>query len=254
MAEALLQVRNASVSFGGLKALDDVDFEVGSSEIVGVIGPNGAGKTTLMDALSRLVSLNPGATVRFAGHDLLGCKAHQVAELGMGRTFQGAELSSRDTLLENVLVGGHLRYRAGKWPWASRAAHAQISATAQGLLRTFGVERWGEVAAKDAPYPIQKRAQICRAMMSRPTLLLLDEPAAGISAEEKRLMTEALLEYHRQSGAALLIIEHDVGFLTSMCHRMIALNFGRKVTSGPVAEVIRHPAVIESYMGTRADA
>lgn len=253
MAEPLLQVRNASVSFGGLQALAGVDCEVAPSEIVGIIGPNGAGKTTLLNVLSRLVRVNAGASVEFAGHNVLRRRAHQLAGLGLARTFQGAELASRDTLLDNVLIGAHRRYQSVKRPWGLRALHTGIRADAEALLHTFGIEQWGGLAAKDAPYPIQKRAQICRAMLSRPTLLLLDEPAAGISADEKGQMRDALLEAHRNTGVALLIIEHDVSFLTSMCQRMIALNFGRKIAGGPVAEVIRHPAVVESYLGTDAD-
>lgn len=253
MSETLLEARNVSVSFGGLKALDGVDCVVGEGEIVGIIGPNGAGKTTLLNALSRFVRTNSDCTLQFRGEDLTRRRAYQVAALGIGRTFQAAELASRDTLLDNVMTGGHLRFMAGKRPWASRKVLADVRADAEHLLRTFAIERWAELRARDAPYPIQKRAQICRALLSKPSLLLLDEPAAGITAEEKKQMQDALLALHRDTGVALLVIEHDVNFLTSMCQRFLALNFGRMLASGPVAEVVRHPAVIESYLGASDD-
>jgi len=236
MSEPLLEVRDVSVSFGGLQALVGFECEVQASEIVGIIGPNGAGKTTLLNALSRFVRVNRGARIRFRGYDLLGCRAHKVPALGIGRTFQGPELSSRDTLLDNVLVGGYLRPRP---PWSRRA--------------DVRAERWASLKVTEVPYPIQKRAQICRAMLARPRLLLLDEPAAGITAEEKQQIAEALVQLRQRTGVALFVIEHDVGFLSSICQRMIALDFGRKIASGSVSEVVNDPAVRRSYLGESDD-
>jgi branched-chain amino acid transport system ATP-binding protein len=247
MSEPLLEVRDVSVSFGGLQALVGFDCEVEASEIVGIIGPNGAGKTTLLNALSRFVRVNRGARIRFGDHDLLGCRAHKVPVLGIGRTFQGPELSSRDTLLDNVLVGGYLRAQP---PWSRRA---DVRAEAGDLLRAFGMERWASLKVTEVPYPIQKRAQICRAMLGRPRLLLLDEPAAGITAEEKQQMAETLVQLRQRTGVALFVIEHDVGFLSSICQRMIALDFGRKIASGSVSEVVNDPAVRRSYLGESDD-
>jgi branched-chain amino acid transport system ATP-binding protein len=243
MTEPLLRVRNVSVTFGGLQALVDFECDVEEGEILGIIGPNGAGKTTLLNALSRLVRVGRGASIRFAGHELMKRSAHQVPGLGLGRTFQAPELSSRDTLLDNVLVGGYLRHPA---PWGRMAA---IRVEAEALLRSFGIDRWARLRTADVPYPVQKRAQICRAMLLRPRMLLLDEPAAGITAEEKRQMADALVGLHQRTGVALFLIEHDVGFLTSICRRMIALDFGRKIASGSVADVINDPAVRRAYLG-----
>jgi ABC-type branched-subunit amino acid transport system ATPase component len=237
----LLEAERVSVSFGGVHALSEVDCDVHEGEILGILGPNGAGKTTLLNALSRLVAVGRGAALRFSGRDITRARPHELARLGLARTFQGIELSPADTLLDNVLTGAHVR--------RGRGARDE----AQALMGTFGIERWSERPARDAPYAVGKRAQICRALLCRPQLLLLDEPAAGMTAGEKDQLREALAGVHRETGVALAVIEHGVGFLTRLADRLLALNFGRVIAAGTVATVVKDPHVIEAYLGTDDD-
>jgi ABC-type branched-subunit amino acid transport system ATPase component len=241
----LLDASGVSVTFGGLKALSEVDCHVRPSEIVGIIGPNGAGKTTLLNALSRFARVGPDAAVRFDGVNLLKRKTRDLASLGLARTFQNLETSPSSSLWANVLVGAHTRFRL----LGGRAPRASIDESAWKYLTVLGIDRWADDTMEEVPYAVRKRAEICRALMTEPKLVLLDEPASGMSGLEKSQLAEALREVHAQTGTAFLIIEHDVGFLTGLCDRLIALNFGRVICEGVPPMVIENEAVIEAYLG-----
>jgi ABC-type branched-subunit amino acid transport system ATPase component len=255
MTEPLLSVTNVSVRFGGLAALRDVTFGVSAGEIFGIIGPNGAGKSTLLNVMSRLIRPTPGARIVFDGHELLGKRPHEVPRLGMGRTYQSIELSPTGTVLDNVLAGATIAYDSNLiWTFlgdfADRRRTADLTETTLAHLARLDILDFAHRPAADVPYAVKKRLQVCRAMMAAPKLLLLDEPASGMDAGEKRLLLDCLKRLHQTSGTTIVVIEHDVGFLASICDSMLALEFGKVLAVGPVAEVTSSPAVIAAYLGT----
>jgi branched-chain amino acid transport system ATP-binding protein len=255
MGDVFLDVSDVSVSFGGLKALQHVNFTVARGEVFGVIGPNGAGKSTLLNVLSRLIRPMPGARIDFDGHDLFSKRPHEVPQIGVGRTYQSIELSPDATILDNVLVGAANSYRTHPiWTFLGDARERQRTADlkeiALGHLTRLDIAAFARKQAADVPYAVKKRMQLCRALMSSPKLLLLDEPASGMDSTEKTLLLECLKRIHETSGVTIVVIEHDVGFLSSICDSMLALEFGKVLAMGSVAEVTTSPAVIAAYIGT----
>jgi branched-chain amino acid transport system ATP-binding protein len=253
-----LEAEHLSVAFGGLRALDDVSCRLAAGEILGIIGPNGAGKTTLLNAISGFVRCQPGAQLRIRGMDALQLLPFRRSRIGLGRTFQSLELSPLDTVLDNVLAGADTRYRSSSvWDllgsWASRGKERELIQEALEHLTFFEIDGWSSAKVASVPYAVKKRLQICRALMAKPQILMLDEPASGMSSVEKEHLSHALLTLHKRTGISLLIIEHDVGFLTGMCQRLIALNFGALLTEGPCSSVTRDPKVIEAYLGNEDD-
>jgi branched-chain amino acid transport system ATP-binding protein len=258
MSEYLLEAERLSVAFGGLQALSEVSCRLRRNEILGIIGPNGAGKTTLLNAISGFVRCTPGASLRIMGQDAIRLRPFRRSRLGLGRTFQSLELSPLDTVLDNVLAGADVRYSRpaevdlfGSWP--GRSDERALRDEAIGHLAFFEIDGWRDADVASVPYAVKKRLQICRALMARPQVLMLDEPASGMSATEKEKLSQALLALQRQSGLSMLVIEHDVGFLVGISHRLLALNFGSVLAEGPCASVTRNPRVIEAYLGNDHD-
>jgi ABC-type branched-subunit amino acid transport system ATPase component len=249
-ATPLLDAEGITVTFGGVKALSDVSCRVEASEIVGIIGPNGAGKTTLLNVLSRFTRARDGARVSLGGVDLLRRRPRELARLGLARTFQTPEMSPSSSVWANVLMGAHSRLVTTA---SVRAGRPEVDEEAWHFLGVLGIERWARAAMDEVPYATRKRAEICRALLAHPTLLLLDEPASGMSSLEKVQLAQALRAVHDETGAAVLIIEHDVGFLAGLCDRLIALNFGIKIADGSPDEVVGDETVIDAYLG-RQDA
>ena len=238
----------------GLVALANVSFGVQPQSVLGIIGPNGAGKTTLLNVLSRFIDPVRGATLRFAGRDLLTERPHRLVHAGIGRTFQSVEICATDSVLENVMAGATTSYDANLgWCFLGdlyRDAQArELREVAFRHLEAFAIHAWADARAADVPYAVKKRLQICRALMARPKLLFLDEPASGISAAEKELLRQSLVDLRARTDLTIIIIEHDVGFLTRICTHMLALNFGRVIAQGTVAEVKGSPEVISAYLG-----
>jgi branched-chain amino acid transport system ATP-binding protein len=252
MTGVLLEARGIGKRFGGVQALKDVSMTIRKGEIYGLIGPNGAGKTTLFNVFTGLYARDSGA-VTFAGMPLVLSSPHAVAAAGIARTFQNIRLFGNMTALENVMVGRHVRTRAGVFAAilrtrAERAEEAGIHRRAKELLHYVGIaDRAGDLA-RQLSYGDQRRLEIARALATDPKLLALDEPAAGMNATETTALRK-LIEGLREDGLTVLLIEHDVKLVMGLCDRVAVLDYGEKIAED-VPEVVRaHPKVIEAYLG-----
>jgi branched-chain amino acid transport system ATP-binding protein len=249
-----LRVQDVRVRFGGIVALDGVSFAVAPGSIVGLIGPNGAGKTTLFNCVSRLYDCDAGE-IAFGGASLLAAARHEVAGLGIGRTFQNLALFRSMSVLDNVMVGHHSRTRGGflanalRVPLAVREDRTARD-KAQALIAVLGLEAHAATAVSELPFGTQKRVELARALAAEPKLLLLDEPASGLNHEEVGALGTLVQELRRRFALTVLLVEHHMGLVMRISEQVVALNFGRVIAQGSPDEVQRHPEVVRAYLGT----
>ncbi|WDT94615.1 ABC transporter ATP-binding protein [Thermoleophilum album] len=253
---SLLEISGLGVRFGGVVALDGVDLALAEGEVHGLIGPNGAGKTTLFNCISRFCRPAAGAIV-FSGRDLLSLRAHAVAAAGIARTFQNLALLPRLTVRENVMLGGHVTARprflaALLAAPGERARERDLRREADATLDRLGLAAIADRPVAGLPLGTLKRIELARALCARPRLLLLDEPANGLTHEEVEELAELLLELRRERALTILLVEHHLGLVSRVCERVSVLDFGRKIADGPPEQVKSDPAVVAAYLGAAA--
>lgn len=256
MSDRFFALQDVNVRFGGLLALQDFSMEVGQGTIHALIGPNGAGKSTVFNCISRFYTPVAG-DIRFEGRSLLKAPAHAIAGLGIARTFQHVELCRSLSVIENVLIG--MASRIPRYfpfgPGARRSAAERVAvAEAEVLLERLGLIELRDVVAEELDFGAQKKLDLARALASRPRLLLLDEPAAGLRSSEIAALDALLIDLARNEGLTVILVEHVMKLVMGVADRITVLSFGQRIAEGPPAEVRGNAKVIEAYLGPGANA
>ena len=251
---SFFDVKNLTVKFGGLTAVDNVSFGINEGEVFTIIGPNGAGKTTLFNLISRLYTPSAGQII-FRDEDVTRLSAQQIAGRGIARTFQNIELFESASTLQNLLVGRHRHSTTRPWQDILRTkkvrdeevAHRRAAEEVMDVLR---LQKYRDTTIGNLPYGVRKVIEVARALCVGPTLLLLDEPSSGLNVEETNAMAEWILEINRRLRVTVLMVEHDMSLVSRVSNRVLALNYGKMMALGTAAEVQGHPDVIAAYLGT----
>ncbi len=247
---ALLRISRLSISFGGIQALSDIDLDVEPEEILTLIGPNGSGKTTLFNCVSGVYHPDSGE-VLFEGEPLSGLSPDAVARRGVARTFQNVRLFLNMTVLDNLLLGRHIRFRKNAAAAVLRLRKEEIlqREVVEEIIEFLDLQAYRQLRVSDCPYGVQKRVEMGRALAMEPRLLLLDEPIAGLTSEEKEETAYRVTEIRGRYRTAILLVEHDLRIASKLADRMVALDYGRKIAQGTSEEVQKTPEVIKAYLG-----
>jgi len=252
----LLELKNLTINFGGLMALDRVSLEVEEGKICALIGPNGAGKSTVFNVITGIYKPNSGQ-ILYRGQDITGGEPYLITAMGIARTFQNIRLFKNLSVLDNVKIGRHCKGHAGPFGAISRlpgvkAEERDITKKAQEVLSIVGLADRQKELAKNLPYGEQRRLEIARALAAEPQLLLLDEPAAGTNPQEKLALMQ-MVQQIRDMGVTLMLVEHDMSFVMSLSDHVDVLNYGSKIAGGTPAAIQQNSAVVEAYLGNQVD-